>query len=311
MIRVPRTRHTRRTFPGRRATLSVAVLCAVVPVIHGQTPIAHLDRSDPVYVQHQQMVQRFTDEPETGSSDQPLILFSYTPTSDEDLFSISTRLQLPYGTIASLNRLDRPRLPSDGRALLVPNRPGLFAPSHPETTLERRLLARISQHEDAIEVRVPHSAGATTYFYAPALDFSEQERDLFMQGGFMHPIGGGTVSSPFGYRYHPFSKARLFHSGIDFAVDFGTPVYAAADGVVEEITREPLLGLSVTVAHRGDYQTRYAHLQETLVAVGDTLSEGDTLGYVGSTGMSTGPHLHFEVRYQGEPRDPERYILWE
>ncbi|MFW5827192.1 MAG: M23 family metallopeptidase [Alkalispirochaeta sp.] len=278
------------------------VFAGLAPIAPAQTPIARLDPSDPGYMQHQEMVQR---------PDQPLILFSYTPTSDENVFGVSSRLQLPYSTIASLNRLDRPQLSSDGSAILIPNRAGLFVPSQAETALERRLLARISQHEEVIEVRIPGSDGPIPFLFAPELDFSDGERDLFMQGGFMHPIGGGAVSSPFGYRYHPFTRARLFHAGIDFAVDFGTPVYAAADGVVESISREPLLGLSVTVAHQGEYQTVYAHLQETLVTEGDQLNEGDRLGYVGSTGMSTGPHLHFEVRYQGVPRDPEQYILWE
>jgi len=282
--------------------MAVAVFSGLAPIAPAQTPIARLDRSDPGYVQHQDMVQR---------SNQPLILFSYTPAADENVFSIASRLQLPYGTIASLNRLDHPEISTDGEAILVPNRPGLFVPLRAETALEQRLIARISTHEDSIEIRIPSSRGPTPFLFAPALDFSDEERDLFMQGGFMHPIGGGAVSSPFGYRYHPFSRARLFHAGIDFAVDFGTPVYAAADGVVESISREPLLGLSVTVAHRGEYQTVYAHLQETLVTVGDQLNEGDRLGYVGSTGMSTGPHLHFEVRYQGVPQDPEQYILWE
>ena len=286
----------------RGAALAVAAVCSLAPMSAAQTPMSRLDRSDPVYVQHQNMVQR---------ANQPLILFSYIPAADEDIFSIAARVQLPYATIASLNRLDRPHLPTGEQAILIPNRPGLFAPSSAGTALERRLLSRISEHTDAFEVTIPDSDELTTFLFAPALDFSQEERDIFMQGGFVHPIGGGAVSSRFGYRYHPFSNARLFHAGIDFAVDFGTPVYAAADGVVESISREPLLGLSVVVAHRGEYQTVYAHLQETLVAVGDQLNEGDQLGYVGSTGMSTGPHLHFEVRYQGVPRDPERYILWE
>lgn len=267
-----------------------------------QMPMASLDRSDPVYVQHQQMVLR---------TDQPLILFTYTPTSEEDLFAISARLTLPYATIASLNRLDRPHLPDGGGPVLIPSQPGLFVPARATTALERRLLDRISQDHRAQEIQVPRPGGDDTFLFAPGLDFSEEERDLFMQGSFMHPIGGGAVSSPFGYRYHPFSNARLFHTGIDFAADFGTPVFAAADGVVQEINREPLLGLSVMVAHRGEYETMYAHLQEATVTVADRIRAGDTVGFVGSTGMSTGAHLHFEVRFQGTPRDPGQYILWE
>jgi murein DD-endopeptidase MepM/ murein hydrolase activator NlpD len=169
----------------------------------------------------------------------------------------------------------------------------------------------MSRNGGAVEVVVPGSDRGERFLFAPGLDFSEEERDLFMRGRFIRPVGGGEVSSTFGYRYHPFSGTRHFHAGIDFAADFGTPVYAAAEGIVQAIDREPVLGLSVTVAHRGEYETVYAHLQQATVVVGDNLNGGDLLGYVGSTGMSTGPHLHFEVKYQGSPRDPEQYILWE
>lgn len=286
----------------RISALITVLLSSLSTTIAAQMPMTSLDRDDPVYVQQQQMVER---------PQEPLVLFTYTPTADEDLFSIASRLKLPYATIASVNRLDRPHLPEDGTPILIPSHPGLFAPTTAATPLERRLLDRIAHTDRVQEIQVPASSGDEPFLFAPGLDFSEAERDLFMQGAFMHPLGGGAVSSPFGYRYHPFSNARLFHTGIDFAVDFGTPVFAAADGVVQEINREPLLGLSVLVAHRGEYETMYAHLQEAIVTVGDRIRAGETVGFVGSTGMSTGPHLHFEVRFRGTPRDPGQYILWE
>ncbi len=286
----------------RNSALITVLLITLSTPLGAQMPMTSLDRDDPVYVQQQQMVQR---------PEEPLVLFTYTPASDEDLFGIAARLKLPYATIASLNRLDQPHLPEDRTPLLIPSHPGLFAPTAAATPLERRLLDRIGRSDRSQEIQVPASAGEESFLFAPGLDFSEAERDLFMQGAFMHPLGGGAVSSPFGYRYHPFSNARLFHTGIDFAVDFGTPVFAAADGVVQEINREPLLGLSVLVAHRGEYETMYAHLQEAIVTAGDSVRAGDTVGFVGSTGMSTGPHLHFEVRFRGAPRDPGQYILWE
>jgi murein DD-endopeptidase MepM/ murein hydrolase activator NlpD len=292
-------------------TVAALLLCAVPSNVSAQTRIESLNNSDPVYVQQQQMVRQVQESQDASNSGVPLILFSYSPDGEDDLFDLSARLTLPYGTIASLNRLPQPRLPQDGRSVLIPNQPGLFAPVEASTALERQVLERISRNERAFEVVIPGSNENERYLFGPGLDFSEEERDLFMRGRFNHPIGGGEISSTYGYRYQPFSGVRHFHAGIDFAADFGTPVYAAADGFVHKIDREPVLGLSVTVAHRGEYETVYAHLQEATVAVGDQLNGGELLGYVGSTGMSTGSHLHFEVKYRGTPRDPEQYILWE
>lgn len=101
---------------------------------------------------------------------------------------------------------------------------------------------------------------------------------------------------------------RSFHRGLDLTAPFGTPVVAAASGVVVRIHRDPLLGLSIHVDHRNGYTTVYAHLQEAMVIVGEEITGGQRIGSVGSTGFSTGPHLHFEVLRDGSNRDPERYI---
>lgn len=112
------------------------------------------------------------------------------------------------------------------------------------------------------------------------------------------------VSSGFGTRQDPFTRQLRFHKGVDLAVPAGTPVAAAMGGVVLSAGFEPGYGNTVVLQHSGDLQTRYAHLATVNVKKGDIVRPEQILGPVGSTGHSTGPHLHFEVIRRGEPVDP-------
>lgn len=109
------------------------------------------------------------------------------------------------------------------------------------------------------------------------------------------------VTSGVGWRTHPISGDRRFHAGIDLGAPSGTPVLAASSGVVTASKRMGGYGLAVTIEHQnGRYETLYGHLSELLVSMGETVRSGQVIGRVGSTGASTGPHLHFELRQQGD-----------
>ena len=115
----------------------------------------------------------------------------------------------------------------------------------------------------------------------------------------------------FGMRFHPIYKTRKFHKGVDIACDKGVPVYASADGVVENTEigqRHVGYGKQVLLNHEFGYQTRYAHLNEILVKQGDKVTRGQLIGKVGTTGGSTGPHLHYEVIYLGQVVNPVNYF---
>ncbi len=106
----------------------------------------------------------------------------------------------------------------------------------------------------------------------------------------------GTVTSPFGYRIHPIYGTRLFHNGVDIGADSGTPIVAALSGVVEEAAYNESYGNYVILNHGKDFKTVYAHCSTLKAEVGEQVLQGDEIALVGSTGVSTGPHLHFEVR---------------
>jgi murein DD-endopeptidase MepM/ murein hydrolase activator NlpD len=118
------------------------------------------------------------------------------------------------------------------------------------------------------------------------------------------PIEHAGLSSTFGMRIHPVDGLRRMHWGIDLAADKGTLVSAAGKGIVVQAGWTGGFGLFVEVRHPGDVTTRYGHLSRLLCAVGDPVDPGRPLGLVGSTGLSTGPHLHFEVWRGGEAKDP-------
>lgn len=126
-------------------------------------------------------------------------------------------------------------------------------------------------------------------------------------GRFIYPVAG-PITSPFGYRTHPVLGTTRFHSGLDFGVDYGTPIRAADNGVVIHADWYGGYGNCVIIQHSNDLSTLYAHQSELLVKQGDTVMQGQAVGRVGSTGMSTGPHLHFEVRQGGTPVDPLGYL---
>ena len=119
----------------------------------------------------------------------------------------------------------------------------------------------------------------------------------------------GWVTSSFGHRVSPFTGRRQFHSGLDIAADFGTPIVAPAGGRVSFAGRKGALGKTVVVDHGYGLQTTYGHAAELFVRRGDRVDRGQRLAAVGSTGRSTGPHLHYSVKARGKHVNPANYIL--
>ncbi|WP_207259598.1 M23 family metallopeptidase [Desulfovibrio sp. Huiquan2017] len=119
----------------------------------------------------------------------------------------------------------------------------------------------------------------------------------------------GWVTSGFAWRTSPFTGKREFHKGLDISAPRGTPVYAPARGSVTFAGRDGSYGLSIRLKHNASLSTRFAHLNRIAIKSGQEVTRGELIGYVGNTGRSTGPHLHYEVRLNGVPVNPKRYIL--
>lgn len=124
----------------------------------------------------------------------------------------------------------------------------------------------------------------------------------------MIPVEGTHLTSGFGMRWHPVLGGRREHKGVDLAGPVGTPVHATADGVVGRADWFSGYGLYVQLEHGGDLETRYGHMSRLNVAAGQLVHKGDVIGYIGATGRTTGPHLHYEVRVAGLAVNPIPYM---
>ncbi len=179
------------------------------------------------------------------------------------------------------------------------------------------LIAEISAQEAVLEQAHKELESAANSMDA---DIRKKEQELLAQmysaggggivseSGFLWPLSAyNTLSSLFGGRIHPITGKQSTHSGIDIPAPSGTPIMSAKSGVVLISQYSSSYGHYVVVSHGGDQSTLYAHMVSRGVSVGDTVSQGGVLGYVGTTGSSTGNHLHFEVRIGGTRYDPVNY----
>ncbi len=139
-------------------------------------------------------------------------------------------------------------------------------------------------------------------------NFLKEQESILVRTPAINPTDG-WFSSGFGYRTSPFTNQREFHKGLDIGNRVGTPVIAPADGLVVFVGREGSLGKMIAINHRHDLMTRYGHLHKFLVKKGQHVKRGQIIAEIGTTGRSTGPHLHYEVHLNGVPVNPFSYIL--
>lgn len=164
--------------------------------------------------------------------------------------------------------------------------------------LEKDLIDRSKQVQSLIQERLRQRETA-----------SSGSDESYTQGsGVMSWPCNGVITSPYGYRVHPIFGTTIYHSGMDIGVDYGTPIHAADSGTVIYSGWISGYGNAVIIDHGGGVQTLYGHNQSLNVSEGESVAKGSVIAYAGSTGNSTGPHCHFEVRVNGEPADPMAYL---
>jgi murein DD-endopeptidase MepM/ murein hydrolase activator NlpD len=241
-----------------------------------------------------------------------LTVYRYVPREGDDIFSLAARCNIPYSALASLNRLNHPTMLATGKPLLLPSMPGIFVPKEPVSDLERLLASShpFSPEEDSCLLAIGETAGeGTAFYFFPGSEFNTTERAFFLNTGFRFPLRTYRLTSRFGMRNNPVTGNLRFHQGMDLAAPAGTEVYAAGDGTVTEIGNDPVYGNYIIIKHGGDWASLYGHLQKVGTTLQSTVKSGMLIGWVGSTGQSTGPHLHFELRQNGKARDPDKYLF--
>ena len=126
------------------------------------------------------------------------------------------------------------------------------------------------------------------------------------------PLKKSRVSSKFGYRIHPIPKRKQFHRGLDLAAPMKTPIRATADGIVEHVQPKNIgdYGRVIRLSHNYGFKTTFGHMSKTYVKLGDVVKKGQIIGLVGTSGRSSGPHLHYEIRYASTLLSPKNFIKW-
>lgn len=263
--------------------------------------INRLDYSDLNFRQLTEDIEFFHKAFASGKNLPPLLFYSYKPEDDINIFSIASQTGLSYETIAGINRIGSSSENLSGRTLILPSQPGIFLPTNPKTDLEFISLSwRASQLYQAAEINL----NGIDYYFFPGKVFHNVERAYFLGILFSNPLPKGIVSSGYGMRKSPFTGHPTFHNGIDIAAPMGTHVYAAREGKVELIGSDEVFGNYIKIQHTGGYETFYGHLNKIFVELHDQVNSTMIIAEVGNTGMSTGPHLHFEVRRDGKAKNP-------
>jgi murein DD-endopeptidase MepM/ murein hydrolase activator NlpD len=181
--------------------------------------------------------------------------------------------------------------------------PALGGPINPNLG-ESYVLPGLKENLEQIEKQIVDSEQQLEVIDALFVSRKTQ-KELFIAG---RPITWGWMSSAYGYRTDPFSGKRAWHGGVDFAGKDNSDIIAVASGVVTWAGERYGYGNLVEINHGGGYTTRYAHCKELFSAVGDIVEKGQVLAAMGSTGRSTGPHVHYEVRKDGKSINPKKYI---
>lgn len=263
----------------------------------GQTYIRSLSHNDP---EIRQMRSEVTENLRAiADGNIPEIKWRRYRLSDNDtFFKVMARTVLNHDTISSVNRLASLWDLNRGDEWLLPNVRGIAVYG------ERATVAKKFNRDLNELLAVP---GQENFWFITGIHFDPTEREFFSLKAFIHPVDG-RITSGFGVRRDPFTEKHKFHKGIDIACPIGTPVVASAEGTVVFAGVKKGYGKTVLVEHRNGYRTLYGHLSALITRPGSKVKQGQRIALSGMTGRSTGPHLHFEVRRQGQPERPNFHL---
>jgi len=295
--------------PGRKPLLILLFIIAAQAAFADYPLLKQLNRDDYIYRQLESDIREYYQASAKLEPLPSLQIFRYTVPENISLYALASSLNLYYESISTLNRLEKPLELPAGTTLLVPNIPGLFIPLDPANDLELMLFFREEELEGEKQRIVLGSKGSRNEFiFIPGQRFSKLELAFFLGILFRFPLPKGMITSLYGPRNSPVSGEHQFHGGIDIAAPMGTEVFAARDGIVIETGTHQVLGHYCILRHQGGYETVYAHLQSIAVELNQIVSSGMIIASLGNTGMSTGPHLHFEIRKNGAAVDPKTLL---
>jgi murein DD-endopeptidase MepM/ murein hydrolase activator NlpD len=266
---------------------------------------AVITENDAALIQETENLEAGVLEPEAFSKPRLLLYDTYTIQKGDMISSLAEGFGLNQDTLISVNSIKNTRLIQPGQVLKVPNQDGIFYTVKKDDTLEN-IAEKYKAEPEAIQIvnelfSENPRPGVALFIPGAQLDWTERQEingDLFIW-----PIRG-YITSLYGYRRSPFTGVRQFHSGLDIGSPAGTSIKAAMAGRVSAVGWDDVLGNFVVISHHSGYRTLYGHMSAIKAKSGALVTAGETIGYVGSTGLSTGPHLHFTVYKNGVTVNP-------
>ncbi len=242
----------------------------------------------------------------------PLRFAYYKPEKYDDLYRIANYFQLSVDTIASVNNLFSQYLFDVEQSYLIPNCEGIFIDVEGASTLDIACKKYGTDVESILAInnlKNREEIKKIEKIFIPLAHFSKEEKILFLGSLFRDPLRGkGRLTSSFGTRIDPFTHKPTFHGGVDIAVPVGTKVYPAMPGKVIFTGYKGNYGYLVIIEHGFGYQTYYGHLSKILVRPGTQVDYDKEIALSGNTGRTTGPHLHFEIRYNKKRVNPSNLL---
>ncbi len=248
--------------------------------------------------------------PENLSQFQSLKLETYTVKPGDSISSIAARYGLNQDTLISFNDISDVRRIQVGATFQIPNKNGLrykVRRGDSLSAISSRYNVSVNSLLDANNLKSTVLSVGQELFI-PGVRMDPFQLDLILGTAFQWPVKGATLTSPFGFRPDPFTGVRDFHNGIDLALYYGAPIHAAGNGTVKDVGYNSIYGNYVVIAHAANFQTLYGHMSKQLVRVGQRVTVGQTIGLMGSTGYSTGTHLHFTIYHNYKPVNPLKYL---
>jgi murein DD-endopeptidase MepM/ murein hydrolase activator NlpD len=244
-------------------------------------------------------------EPEEYSRPHMLTFSSYTLEKGDIIGNIAAWAGLNTDTLISVNNIKNTRLMQIGQVIRIPNQDGIYYTVKKGDTLEDIAIKykTTASHIRTVNELFSDTLASNASLFIPGAKMDWIDRQEINGDLFIWPCAG-YISSAYGYRVSPFADTRQFHSGLDIGAPVGSPVKAAMSGRVAQIGNDDTFGNYVLISHHSGYRTFYAHMSVVRVKAGAYVGTGERIGEVGTTGLSTGPHLHFTVYKNGVTVNP-------
>lgn len=282
-------------------------LCSIsgfLPLTPGPLTLANLEYSNPSLKNLRSEIKENLRISKSGVRREeliPLKYYQYKVRKEDNFFKIMARTGMDLETLSSVNELSSPHDLSPGMVLEIPNMRGTFHPEEIAGDEKTKLTLADKYDIDTNKLQYDSERGK---WFLPGISMGKSEKSFFYGSGFQFPLTEARISSGFGKRLDPFTKKDTFHGGIDLAAEQGSDVFASMDGEVIFKGKQGGYGNLIILKHSLGYETRYGHLFDFNINIGQKVKKGQKIGEVGQTGRATGPHLHFEIRRNSKRERP-------